>query len=194
MELRPVSCRSATLALLLAAVAAARAYAHDSDAADAPTPAVVIRRDPLLLAQAQTDLAKRGRDDGIAVLYPDIGEPYRKVFTEIIDGIERQTRLPVRGYPVADRADPAELQAALKRNGSKVIIALGRQGVKAAAAMTGTPVIVGGVSSVPEADKWNGISLTPDPTLLFARLRSLLPAVRRVIVSAGLFCHPPCGG
>jgi len=166
--------------LLMALAGAASQAAADPRAGDTATPAVVIRREPLLLAQA--DPARRGHEDGIAVLYPDIGEPYRKVFTEIIDGIERQTRLPVRGYPLADHADLAELQAALKRNGGKVIIALGRQGVKAAATMTGLPVIVGGVSALPEADKWNGISLTPDPTLLFARLKSLLPTVRRVIV------------
>ena len=181
MALMAGSVRTAMLLVALACAASqASADPHAGAGNDTPTPAVVSRREPLLLAQAEP--AKRGRDDGIAVLYPDIGEPYRKVFTEIIDGIERQTRLPVRGYPLAERADPAELQATLKRDGSKVIIALGRQGVKAAAAMTGLPVIVGGVSALPEADKWNGISLTPDPALLFARLKSLLPAVRRVIV------------
>jgi putative ABC transport system substrate-binding protein len=185
MELMPRLDRAATALLLALTAILPQAHAepyggNSSDSSDVTMPAVVIHRDALLLAQA--DPARRGRDDGIAVLYPDIGEPYRKVFTEIIDGIERQTRVPVRGYPIVDHADLADLQAALKRNGSKVIIALGRQGVKAAAGLSGMPVIVGGVSSVPEADKLNGISLTPDPNLLFARLKSLLPAIKRVIV------------
>jgi len=194
MELKPGLGTAAMLPILAALLTGALPQAHAVPHSDDPggdsgapaTPAVVVRRDaaPPVQAQLQTqaDQAGHGHDDSIAVLYPDIGEPYRKVFTEIIDGIERQTHLPVRGYPVADHAESADLQAALKRNGAKVIIALGRQGVKAAAAMTGTPVIVGGVSSVPEEDKLDGISLTPDPSLLFARLKNLLPAVRRVIV------------
>lgn len=117
------------------------------------------------------------------MIYPDIGQPYRKVFTEIIEGIEDQARLRVRGYPVPQNADFAELQATLKRHGGKVVIALGRQGLQAAAAFdASTGVVVGGVSSVPDGDKLRGISLMPDPALLFTRLKSMLPAVRRVYV------------
>ena len=43
-------------------------------------------------------------------------------------------------------------------------------------------MVVGGASAVPEADKLNGISLTPDPALLFAHLKGLLPGIRRIIV------------
>lgn len=121
--------------------------------------------------------------EAVAVLFPDIGEPYRKVFSEIIEGIEEQTRIGVRSYPIGATPDMVGLQAALKRNGSKVVIALGRQGLKAAAALDpALGVVVGGVSSVPDADKLSGISLTPDPALLFSHLRTLLPEVRRVIV------------
>ena len=138
--------------------------------------------EPLQLAQSG-DAARRPAGEAVAVLFPDIGEPYRKVFTEIIDGIEDGGKLRVRSYPVASNADLAELQATLKRNGSRVVIALGRQGVKAASGLEpALGVVVGGVSSVPDADKLSGISLSPDPALLFARLKSLLPAVRRVIV------------
>jgi putative tryptophan/tyrosine transport system substrate-binding protein len=73
----------------------------------------------------------------------------------------------------------------LKRNGIKVVIALGRQGLKAASGLDrNIAVVVGGVLSVPESDSSNlpGISLTPDPALLFQRLKSLLPAVKKVTV------------
>ncbi|MES2262244.1 MAG: ABC transporter substrate binding protein [Pseudomonadota bacterium] len=137
-------------------------------------------------AGAQGNEARRGHAlnaDTIAVLFPDIGQPYRKVFTEIIEGIDEQTKLHVRGYPVAASADLAELQATLKRNGSKVVIALGRQGLQAASAFDiSLGVVVGGVSSVPDPDKMRGISLMPDPALLFSHLKTLVPGVRRVIV------------
>lgn len=117
----------------------------------------------------------------IGVVFPDIGEPFRKVFTEIIDGIEDRARMKVRGYPVSATQDPAELSAAVKRNGTKVVIALGRQGLKAASAVE-APVIVSGVSSVPDGERQLGICLTPDPALLFAQLKNLMPAVRRVLI------------
>ncbi|SFU59348.1 ABC transporter substrate-binding protein [Pseudoduganella namucuonensis] len=121
--------------------------------------------------------------EALAVIFPDIGQPYRKVFTEIIEGIEEQSKLRVRGYPVAQNADFGELQATLKRNGGKVVIALGRQGLQAASAFdASTSVVVGGVSSVPDGDKLRGISLTPDPALLFSHLKTLVPGVRRVYV------------
>lgn len=136
------------------------------------------------LAQA-ADPARRPRVAAgtLAVLYPDIGEPYRKVFTEILEGIEDQAQSRVPGYPVAASADPLELQATLKNSGCRVVIALGRQGLKTAAGLDlPLGMVVGGVSSVPDPDKLNGISLTPDPALLFSQLKGLMPGVRRVIV------------
>lgn len=63
------------------------------------------------------------------------------------------------------------------------VVALGRQGMKAAAALDGSMgVVVSGVSSVPDGEKQYGVCLTPDPALLFAQLKGLLPGARRVVV------------
>lgn len=121
----------------------------------------------------------------VAVIYPDLGEPYRSIFARIIDGIDEGAKAAVRTYPVGPNGDAADLNAQLKRNGAKVVIALGRQGLKATASIDREiPVVVGGVLAMPDADNRNmmGISLTPDPALLFTRMKSLLPGVRRVIV------------
>ena len=40
-------------------------------------------------------------ENPIAVIYPDIGEPYREIFTEIISGIEDKVGAPVASYPVS---------------------------------------------------------------------------------------------
>ncbi len=142
---------------------------------------------PRALAQtaSATDAAiARVRVSGVeplGVVFPDIGEPFRQVFIEIIAGIEAQARQRVHGYPVSASQDPAELAAALRRNGTRVVIALGRQGLRAASAIE-TPVVVGGVSSVPDGERQVGICLTPDPALLFANLKALVPAARRVMV------------
>lgn len=142
---------------------------------------------PLSLADAaeqsrKSDMLATGT---VAVVYPDIGEPYRGIFGKIIEGIEEGARSAVRRYPIGANVEPADLVAQLKRNGTRVVIALGRQGLKATAGLDrDIPLIVGGVVAVPDPESHvvSGISLTPDPALLFVRLKSLLPNVKRVIV------------
>jgi putative ABC transport system substrate-binding protein len=118
----------------------------------------------------------------LTVLYPEIGEPYRSVFAEIIQGIEEQSKAKVRGFALA--REPGDLRATLKTG--KVVIALGRQGLRAAETLDpAIGVVVGGVGAAPEDERGgnlSGISLTPDPALLFGLLKNLLPATRRVIV------------
>lgn len=119
----------------------------------------------------------------VAVLYPETGEPYRTVFEQVVQGIE--SRVATRRYALGATSDIVELQKVLDSEKPVAIIALGQRGVKAASALTTrVPKIVGAVL-VPPGEAGNGvsgISLTPDPDLLFARLRVLVPRVRRVIV------------
>lgn len=127
-------------------------------------------------------LGGRAHAQALTVLYPEIGEPYRSVFAEIIQGIEEQSKAKVRGFALA--REPGDVRA-MARNG-KVVIALGRQGLRAAETLdAGTGVVVGGIGAGPEPERGgtvSGISLTPDPALLFALLKNLLPVTRRVIV------------
>lgn len=124
-------------------------------------------------------------EDRIAVIYPDIGEPYRGIFTKIIEGIEDKLGTRVASHPVRADTDPGVLKTSLLRSNIRVVIALGRQGMKTAATMNGgIGVVVGGVLTVPEneARGQSVISLTPDPALLFARMKALMPATKRVFV------------
>jgi len=132
-----------------------------------------------------TALAWAAGENTIAVIYPDIGEPYREIFTKIITGIENKIGSRVANYPVRSDTDIDTLKASLLRRNTKVVIALGRQGMKTATALnTGIAVVVGGVLSVPENEARGQpvISLSPDPALLFARMKALMPAARRVFV------------
>lgn len=119
----------------------------------------------------------------IAVIYPDIGEPYRSVFMQIIEGIEGEAKTQVGNYAVGSNVDIGELKNALRRQDARVVIALGRQGMKVASALDRSiGVVVGGVLTVPENEIRDQPvnSLTPDPSLLFSRLKGLMPAARRV--------------
>ncbi len=121
----------------------------------------------------------------LAVLYPDIVEPYRAVFTSIIAGIEELSKSRVRSIAISASTNPAELSSQLKQQGIKVVIALGQQGWKATAALDqDISVVVGAVLRMPDSSKRNlmGISMTTDPSQLFIRLRSLQPSVKKVYV------------
>lgn len=123
-------------------------------------------------------------EDKIAVVYPDIGEPYRAIFEKMVEGIEIRAGSRVVKYAVKPGADVAELKTALRRQDARMVIALGRQGLKAVTPDRGVVMVVGGVVTVPESEArgLSVVSLSPDPSLLFARLKALMPAAKRVFV------------
>lgn len=141
------------------------------------------------LAQATlTDQLKRQNllnNESIAIIFPDLQEPARSIFTKIIEGIEEQTKTKLRSTAITEKHDGTELYQQLKRSGAKVVIALGGQGLRVAPHFpSDLPVVIGGVLSIPESDsnKLLGISLTPDPALLFSHLKEISPGIKRVIV------------
>ena len=102
----------------------------------------------------------------IAVLYPEIREPYRSVFSRITDGIRKQSRIRVETYALRDELDVNNLQAWLQSERSRVIIALGHRGLKAAQRLENSPPVVVGAVLLPPgptANGFSGVSLTPDP-------------------------------
>ncbi|HLP98955.1 MAG TPA: ABC transporter substrate binding protein [Sideroxyarcus sp.] len=128
-------------------------------------------------------VAQTSEAGSIAVIYPDIGEPYRSIFTQIIDGIEDKAKGRVANFAVGANVNVGELNDSLRRQETKVVIALGRQGVKVASALDGNiGVVVGGVLTAPEDEARNlqVNSLSPDPALLFARLKGLMPRAKRI--------------
>lgn len=121
----------------------------------------------------------------IAVLYPDIGDPYRSVFARIIEGIEDKARSRVAVYAIGGNFDPRDLSRELRRQDIQAVIALGRNGLRAANSLDkSVGVVIGGIISAPEADVRGStvLSLAPDPALLFSRLKSIAPRTQRVHV------------
>lgn len=121
----------------------------------------------------------------IAVVYPDIGEPYRSVFTQILEGIDERVRGQVLSIAVGDSTSPQEVNAELRAHNIRVVIALGRHGLRATSALDkDTGLIASAILGVPENDAHPMAvhSLSPDPALLFARLKQLMPEARRVFV------------
>lgn len=123
---------------------------------------------------------------GIAVVYPDIAEPYRSIFATIIEGIDDRTRGRFVAFPVAMAAQRTpSISDDLRRRDIRAVIALGRSGLKAASNLDRqVNVVAGGVLSVPESDAQGMFvqSLAPDPALLIGRLKAFVPGAKRVVV------------
>lgn len=154
-----------------------------ADNVDSTVPAAVPRTSlPVRLTALKVALNGLG---GIAVIYPDIGEPYRGIFLKIIEGIEERTRSRVASFPVGANLDLPALTDELRRQDIRVVIALGRNGLKAATSLNrDIGIIAGGIVSAPDAEA-RGIavhSLAPDPNLLFDRLKTMMPTAKRVFV------------
>ena len=144
--------------------------------------AVLLMLWPYALAGAQP--ASTNAAPGIAVVYPDLGEPFRRVFAKIIDGIESGLGTRVRSLAVGPGTDAARLAEQLRSDKVRVVIALGRQGVLTMSSLQPQfSVIVGGVLlQDAEQRELTGTSYTPDPALLFAQLKRIRPGARRVLV------------
>jgi ABC-type uncharacterized transport system substrate-binding protein len=122
----------------------------------------------------------------IAVLYPDVREPYYTVFMTLLRGIEAGAGGVVKRKAVPEDFDASILNRWLRDEKADVIIALGQRGLKAAKAARGDlPVVTGALLLTPgqvDGENVTGVSLAADPERLFGRLKSLAPAVKRIFV------------
>ncbi len=120
----------------------------------------------------------------VAVLYPNVQEPYLSIFQNILNGVQSELgRARVRPVAVSENIEPDALRSLLREERIDVVIALGRQGFLAAQRAgepLPLPVVVGALPIVPGG--FSGISLSPDPDLLFRQLGELAPSVKRVHV------------
>jgi putative ABC transport system substrate-binding protein len=119
----------------------------------------------------------------LAVVYPELGEPFRQVFAAILDGIEDRVGAAVASFAVSGNANPAQVAEDIRRRDPQVLIGLGRGGMRIASALAGEmAVLVGCVVSVQETEarSFPVHTLAPDPALMLARLKRLRPGARRV--------------
>jgi putative ABC transport system substrate-binding protein len=134
-----------------------------------------------VLAAGPAGAAEAGRP--VTVVYPELGEPFRQVFAAIVEGIEDRLRGSVASLAVSSAAAPADVAESLRKRDVKVVIGLGRGGMRVAAALAAElPVLVGCVVSVQESEAkaFPVHTLAPDPAQLLSRLRRLVPGARRV--------------
>jgi putative ABC transport system substrate-binding protein len=129
-------------------------------------------------------LAQGLATSGVVVLMPDIEEPFRTIFLRIVQGID--TRLSGRADVVyINTQTPQQIAAEVLRRQARLVLAMGRQGLKSVSALQGSvPIIASCVVSVQETEirGYPVYTLAPDPAALFAHLRGLIPSARRISV------------
>jgi putative tryptophan/tyrosine transport system substrate-binding protein len=139
-----------------------------------------------LVVGAMTGLPARRawpQDARIAVVYPELAEPYRTVFAQMVQGVREVGGSAVVPLCLESDIGASGLGAYLRQSGIKKAIVLGRKAIKAAGDLGAeVQLVLGGAVLAPSAETRlaSSISLTPDTDQLFTVLRQLAPAVQRV--------------
>lgn len=121
----------------------------------------------------------------IAVIYPELEEPYRGIFSSIIEGIQAQSRVAVKLLPLGEDTNISDFAKSINLESVSAVIALGKTGLAVAEYRRGKiPIIVGALLLKPDKNETGlaGISLAADPELLIAHLKQLAPSVKRLHV------------
>lgn len=140
----------------------------------------------LLLWISAALAAPAGAGGAVGVVYPDIREPFRSVFLSIARGVSDELGQEAVLRPLAEPDGTQEIGDWIKDNELESVIALGSRGPDLSDEFDGkpVPVVVGAVHMSPELQdrRYHGIALSPDPALLFGRLKAIAPGVKRVTV------------
>ncbi len=139
----------------------------------------------LLVVELANGAARGAPPRVVAVLYPETSAPYQRVFEEILSGIDQGlTGETVHARALPESPDALEVRRWLDRQSAAAVIALGRVATEAFEA-TGspTPYLIGALDVSPQTrPRATGVGLAVDPALLFATMRLLKPATRRIWV------------
>jgi putative ABC transport system substrate-binding protein len=123
----------------------------------------------------------------VAVIYPQVREPYRAVFRSISEGIAAASARSAV-HELAPGEDLPAVERKLAAQPLDAVILLGKRGLDLSAQLgSSTRRIVGAVFAQPDeiAPGVSVISLAPAPRMLFTKLRELAPAVKRIHVIYG---------
>ena len=119
--------------------------------------------------------------DDIAIFYPNISEPYKSIYQEIVSGVEiaqiadeQKRQLVV--FELEKNFDAERITQQLNSKGIKKVIVLGRSGLKLARELPKDFSVISGALPI-TPNTISGISLITDPTYLFQYLRQVAPKV-----------------
>lgn len=119
----------------------------------------------------------------VAVLYPEIREPYLHIFLNIAEGVSAASPQPVEYYPLARNFKTTTLNQWIEKRDVDIVIALGKRSFKALPKLPDNIVQVTGAAMLnPKDGDHSGISLVPSPTKLFKKLQHITPGIAAIHV------------
>jgi ABC-type uncharacterized transport system substrate-binding protein len=139
----------------------------------------------MAIAADGLNIRKTADGSNIAVIYPQVREPYIRIFKEIISGITDTIPQPVRQYAISKISNIEDMKSKLIREGIDSVIVLGSRAQKMTPALAEErTVLTGAVFSIPTATpiKFSGISMIASPDVLLKKLVNLVPEVKTVHV------------
>jgi len=123
------------------------------------------------------------KHQAIAVLYPQVREPYNQIFQNITAGIDLQFQGSTRHYTLPLKLRVEDLQQWLDVNNIGAVVALGSRSLKILPSLPPhLPRVLGAVLLDHGDEHLSGVSLSPSPHQLFQRLRQLRPSIHTVHV------------
>lgn len=118
---------------------------------------------------------------GLVVLYPEIRQPYARLYEDILSGIRETYRQSVHRVTVDKSASVASLQERIVRLSPDVMIALGQRSLGFADEISPrVPIIAGALNAT--AFDGPGISMTPDGHLVIDKLMLFIKKPQTIYV------------
>ena len=124
-------------------------------------------------------------EHSVAVVYPDIREPYLSVFKSIIKGISTELDTKIKSKAIKSNDDIKTVSLWLEEQQASSVISLGSAGLKISELLSEDyNNVVGAVLITNQQQKYikNAISMTPAPHKLFSKLKDLSPHVEKISV------------
>jgi putative ABC transport system substrate-binding protein len=119
----------------------------------------------------------------IAVLYPQIKEPYNQIFVSISQGIEQTFPGTTKILILDNSQDLDSIKRWLSQNQINAVIGLGRHALKFVLQLPQSyPSVVGAISLSSKQVNLSGISMLPSPHNLLQQLKKIQPNITSVHV------------
>jgi len=118
----------------------------------------------------------------VLVFYPQIREPFLKIFTDMVDGIENCFDGPVVRFPLPKQLTKTAVMARIKQNNIDVVIALGQRTYQTVIQYSDDyPVALGALKAI-EIEAVKGISQAPSAAKILERLYIISNTTKNISV------------
>ncbi|CDI03152.1 hypothetical protein BN873_40012 [Candidatus Competibacter denitrificans Run_A_D11] len=120
----------------------------------------------------------------VLIIYPEVTEPFREAFTQMIMGVTKAVGEPIQTQRLPITATREDFRQLLANRKDQAILLLGQRPLSfyEERLMGRSPVFISGIDALPGQIKLPGVSLAIDPALSLRALRDLLPHLEKVVV------------